>query len=152
MLTRELRGASFAFYILISLCGSTQVTGGKSHESPRYQAQTWIHAAMDALGGEDRLREVHAIEIKDIGFRNELEQSERPEGPWLPDFYQTSEIRDFVNTRMRSERQSRTLNFTAWDNSNWSPPTITVVSGGAVAQFAQGKFSPVTAASALAAC
>ena len=49
--------------------------------------------------------------------------------------------------RMRSERQSRTLNSTAWDNSNWSPPTITVVSGGAVAQLAKGKFNPVTAAS-----
>ena len=141
--------ASIAFYILISLCGLTEVTGRSVHDSPQDQARTWIHAAMNALGGEDRLRAIHAIEIKGIGFRNELEQSERPEGPWLPDFYQTSEIRDFANTRMRSERQSRTLNFTAWDHSNWSPPTITVVSGGGVAQFAEGKFNPVTAASAI---
>jgi len=102
MLIPKFPRASIAFYILISLCGLTEVTGRNVHDSPQDQARTWIHAAMNALGGEDLLRAVHAIEIKGIGFRNELEQSERPEGPWLPDFYQTNEIRDFANTRMRS--------------------------------------------------
>jgi len=83
MLIPKFPSASIAFYILISLSGLTQVTGRSTHDSPQGQAQTWIHAAMNALGGEDQLRAIHAIEIKGIGFRNELEQSERPEGPWL---------------------------------------------------------------------
>jgi len=104
---------------------------------------------MNALGGEDKLRAIHSIEIRGIGFRNELEQSERPEGPWMPDFYYTDEIRDFQNMRMKSQRQSRTLNSTAWDNSDWSLPVTTIVSGGVVARLAQMAFSPATAASAI---
>ena len=112
-------------------------------------ARAWIQSAMNALGGEDKLRAIHSIEIKGIGFRNELEQSERPEGPWMPDFYYTDEIRDFQNMRMKSQRQSRTLNSTAWDNSDWSLPVTIIVSGGVVARLAQMAFSPATAASAI---
>ena len=100
---------------------------------------------MDALGGEEKLRAIHAIEFKGIGFRNELEQSERPEGPWMPDFFQSDEIRDFTNIRYRTVRQSKTLNNTGWDNAAWSDPLVLVTVGGSSARFAQGKFSAISA-------
>jgi hypothetical protein len=74
MLIPKFLRPAIVFYILISLCGLTQVTGRTVHGSRQDQARTWIHAAMNALGGEDRLRAIHAIEIKGIGFRNELER------------------------------------------------------------------------------
>jgi hypothetical protein len=137
------------FIVFISFSGPAQDAGKGGQGASRELVQSWIHGAMDAMGSEEKLRAIHALEIKGIGFRNELEQSERPEGPWLPDFYQSSETRDFANGRMRTERQSRTLNITGWDNANWSPATVSVTSGGAVARWAQGKFSPGSAAGAI---
>src|SRR4030095_5298471 len=37
----------------------------------------------DALGGEARVRGIHAIEVDGVSAQYQREQSERPEGPWV---------------------------------------------------------------------
>jgi hypothetical protein len=136
-------------FVVVSFSGFAQQSARVTQNSGQERAQSWIQGAMNAMGGEEKLKAIHAIEIKGIGIRNQLEQSERPEGPWLPDFYQSDETRDFANNRTKVERQSRTLNFTGWDNSAWSNASTTVTAGGVVALFSQGKFratSPAFAA------
>ena len=133
-----------ALFVLLVGTSAAQQTTRPPTDSTHTRAVELIHKAMDALGGEDKLRAIHSVEIKGIGFINELEQSERPEGPWLPNFFQDDEIRDFSQLRMRTVTQSRTLNFTGWDNSEWSNPMILVTSGGAAARVAQGKFFPTS--------
>jgi hypothetical protein len=113
-----------------------------AQQSTHARAVELIHQSIDALGGEEKLRAIHAIEIKGVGFINELEQSERPEGPWLPNFIETDEIRDFAHFRMRTVTQNRTLNASGWDNAAWSNPVINVTSDGAAARVAQSKFFP----------
>jgi hypothetical protein len=145
---RFLRCASSAALLLlfaISAAGqkSTQPPAASTH------ALELIHQSMDALGGEEKLRAIHGIEIKGIGVLNELEQSERLEGPWLPSFFQSDELRDFAQFRMRTTTQNRTLNFTGWDNAAWSNPAINLTSGGAAVRTAQGKFAPNPATWAL---
>jgi hypothetical protein len=147
MPSRLLKCASSAalLFLLAISCAAQQSTHPPA-VSTRAHAVELIHQSMDALGGEEKLRAIHAVEFKGIGYRNELEQSERPEGPWMPDFFQSVEIRDFAQIRHRTVRQSRTLNNTSWDTSDWSDPLVLVTAGGSAARFAQGKFSAISSA------
>jgi hypothetical protein len=45
---------------------------------------------MDRMGGEARLREIHRVRFTTTGYRNLLEQSERPDGPWIPSIEQST--------------------------------------------------------------
>jgi hypothetical protein len=134
------------FLLLLATPNTARQTAQGSAVSPHARAVELIHKSMDALGGEEKLRAIHSVEFKGIGFRNELEQSERPEGPWMPDFFQSDEIRDFANIRHRTVRQSRTLNNSSWDNAAWSDPLVLVTDGGSAALFAQEKFNAISSA------
>lgn len=134
--------SSVALLFLLAISTAAQKSTPPPAVSTHAHAVELIHQSMDALGGEGKLRAVHAIEIKGISVINELEQSERPEGPWLPNFIQTDEILDFTQFRMRTATQTRTLNFSGWNNAAWSAPGMNITSGGAAVWSAQGKFGP----------
>ncbi len=61
-----------------------------------------LHQAIDAQGGEAALKAISTIEWTARGYRNMLEQSERPEGPYIPEFRKVSEIHDQLRGRIRS--------------------------------------------------
>jgi len=46
------------------------------------------------MGGEAALRSLATLRIESVGYRNLLEQSERPEGPWIPQIERTTELWD----------------------------------------------------------
>ncbi len=146
MPSRLLRCASSAALLLLAISTAAQKSPRPPVSSTHARAIELIHQSMKALGGEEKLRAIHAIEFKGIGFRNELEQSERPEGPWMPDFFQSDEIRDFAGIRYHMVRQTRTLNNTSWDNAAWSDPLVLVTTGGSAALFSQGKFNAISSA------
>src|SRR5581483_3892633 len=80
-------------------------------------ARDLVRASIDAVGGDERLRAIHAIEIKGIGHRYGLEQSERPEGPWLVQYEQVDDILDFDRQRFREEIDARGYETPNWDSS-----------------------------------
>ena len=116
--------------------------------SPRVRAaqddaRASVQAATQAMGGEERLRSTHSLSFKAIGQRTMLEQSERPEGPWLMDYFQVSEYLDFARKRQRIERESRGCGSSScWDSAAWLPSTY-LYDNGAGAMLANGKQSPV---------
>lgn len=61
-----------------------------------------LREAIDAQGGEKALRAVRTVQWQAQGYRNMLEQSERPEGPYIPEFRVVSEVHDFGGNRYRS--------------------------------------------------
>ena len=65
-------------------------------------AMVLLHQALAAQGGEAKLRALHSVQFEASGYRNELEESERPEGPYITEFDTLSEIDDFANQRYRS--------------------------------------------------
>ena len=65
-------------------------------------ASTLIHQALEAQGGEQKLRSIQNTHWNFVGYRNEIEESERPEGPYIAEFDQTDEIHDFENFRYLS--------------------------------------------------
>ena len=91
-------------------------------------AQQLVKGAIRAMGGESLLRSINAISLKGIGHRYMLEQSQRPEGPWLLDYFQITETRDFRHVRSRQTIVSRGCNSTeCWKNADWSVPSTIVV-------------------------
>lgn len=75
-------------------------------QSPRQSATDLLHAALAAMGGEQKIRELKALHVKILGHRNYLEQSERPEGPYIVDYQQIEEWRDLEHNAWRQETQS----------------------------------------------
>ncbi len=64
-----------------------------------------LHEALEAQGGEEKLRALHSVQWEASGYRNELEESERPEGPYITEFDTISEIHDLANQRYRKDTE-----------------------------------------------
>lgn len=65
-----------------------------------------LHQALSAQGGEAKLRSLNAVRWSAVGYRNMLEQSERPEGPYIVEHQTVSEIHDQKGGRLRSVTES----------------------------------------------
>lgn len=105
--------------------------------APRTSAPQLVAAAIEAMGGEERLLGLTSLTLEAVGHGWALEQSERPEGPWLSSYTQRTEIRDYAGNRLWSESQRRDWNF-----PKWSPPVPLIVSGGVAARSNGPRWFP----------
>jgi hypothetical protein len=104
------------------------------------EARKFVLAAATAMGGIDRLRALKSIQFQALGHWNMLEQSERPEGPWLVVYDKVQEWRDLEKQRMRQ---------TAEGSNPTSPQpnkTTLIVADGVAALEFNGKMGPFTMA------
>jgi hypothetical protein len=62
-------------------------------------ARALVGQAIAAQGGEAALRSAQIVEWDFEGYRDMVEQSERPEGPYIPEFRSVREIHDFAGGR-----------------------------------------------------
>ncbi len=65
------------------------------------RAAILLNQALGAQGGEQKLRAIKNVQWDAFGYRNELEESERPEGPYVTEFNTISEVHDFSGQRYR---------------------------------------------------
>jgi hypothetical protein len=84
-----------------------------------------LRQSLQAQGGEQALRAIENIQWQAVGYRNALEQSERPEGPYITEFDSISVIHDFAHHRA-SEKMEATNYPIERDE------TATVMNGGVV--------------------
>ncbi len=68
---------------------ATVATGG-----PDPSALRLVEIAVERMGGQDALSSLATMRLEWVGYRNLLEQSERPEGPWIPQIERTTELWD----------------------------------------------------------
>jgi len=95
-------------------------------------ALLWI--ALAAMSGQEKFEAIHSTAFKGIGHHYMLEPSERPEGPWLLDYFEISELRDFDKGRLRQEIKSKGCNSTeCWKSAALSLPLTLVVRDGVAA-------------------
>jgi hypothetical protein len=90
--------------LLVNLTLAASVSIWQSASSLSAQAptaKTLISQAIRAQGGEEKLRAIKSVHWEAIGYRNELEQSERPEGPYIVEFDAISETHDYAGKRYR---------------------------------------------------
>ncbi|WP_457313397.1 hypothetical protein [Sphingomonas sp. UYAg733] len=65
-----------------------------------------LRQALTAQGGEATLRTIGTVRWSATGYRNMLEQSERPEGPYIVEHQMVSDVHDHQRGRQRSVTES----------------------------------------------
>src|SRR5690349_14928318 len=73
-------------------------------------ATALVKLALTKMGGEAALRSLKTLRIEWRGYRNLIEQSERPEGPWIPQFSHSTELWDLANLRFSSDAEAEITN------------------------------------------
>ncbi len=117
---------TFAIIIYIaSLCF------GMKNES-KDEAKILTKKGLEALGGEEKLRSIAALEFEGIGHTYAVEQSERPEGPFIVIYNQIKETRDLKNNYL-----SRTTEMKQGQSPEWSG--LTMIVNGDFAAYKRGE-------------
>ena len=70
--------------------------------TPDLRCRELLHQALEAQGGEAKLRALKNVAWEAHGYRHLVEQSERPEGPYVDEFLHVTEIHDLHGGRFRS--------------------------------------------------
>ena len=101
-------------------------------------ARAIVARAIAAVGGTAALQSIGALRIETIGHEYFIDQSERPEGPFVVRYVQTSELRDVAGGRSRIETQQRFL-----QEPDWTPPgAATLVDADAAVLLRAGRAAP----------
>jgi glyoxylase-like metal-dependent hydrolase (beta-lactamase superfamily II) len=119
--------------LFVSLAAASTSAQKAPVKTPLVPAAERIAAAITAMGGEARLMNIKSLRLESIGHGYALEQSERPEGPWLTTYSESTEVRDFEHQRRRYDTRRRN-----WSFPSWSPVVSAVIDGG-VAAHANGQ-------------
>src|SRR5262249_42639286 len=77
--------------------------------------------------------------VSGISVLYQREQSERPEGPWLPTFTEFSDERDLRASTVR--RTARTRGFVTEDDVAWSPDATAIVAEGLGFRLSSGALT-----------
>ena len=126
---------------------------GPQPQASRDRAETLLHRAADALGGEATLRSLKSIETSGVSVWHQREQSERPEGPWVLTFYDFTDVRNFDADAVR--RTSRVRGYSAADwvgSKDWDPESTTLIVNGVAFRRGSGELQPAGTPWDLGAC
>ena len=115
-------------YTFALVCNLPAQTNGKPSEI--------VAKALGAMGGSKKLQDLKTLRIKMNGHLFLLEQSERPAGPWLVSYEQTTETRDLETGAIRRETVTR-------DPLGSESALTTVIADGAVAAKSGAAFGPL---------
>lgn len=101
-------------------------------------AQDLLREALRQMGGEDKLRALRAVRFQAMGYRNMLEESERPEGPYIAEYHRISESADLEHERWSRETDA---------NIQIGPElkAKVIVSGGVATRLFDGREVPASA-------
>jgi len=99
-------------------------------------ARDLIIRAIQAMGGDEKLRAVNSLTIEGIGHEYAVEQSERPEGPYIVAYEQMIETRDLAANRLRRTIEMRQLQTPQWFGINL------IVANGIAVYERNGRFIP----------
>jgi hypothetical protein len=94
-----------------------------------------LHTGLDAMGGESKLRALHALHLQSSMIRSMVEESERPEGPYILENDQIDEWRDFEKNQWRQDLKMNVVMVPEMSGT-------TIVSGGAASSGGGGQFGP----------
>src|ERR1700756_3665534 len=104
-------------------------------------AHASLSAAINAMGGRDRLTSIHAIDYTAVGERSMVEQSERPTGPFFIDHFKLHIVRDLDAKRERIESTDEAYAADHWWTTEEASGRWIVVNGTTSANDTDGKWS-----------
>jgi hypothetical protein len=123
-----------AAFLLASLSSSS--LAARDRRPAPADAKQLIQAAIAAMGGEAQLTTLKSVKLEGIGHYNLIEQSERPEGPYIVFYEQTSALVDLVGGRVRQTVENKNVQTTQWAGQT------SVVADGVAAGLRGDKFFP----------
>ncbi|WP_439879612.1 hypothetical protein ACSX1A_10525 [Pontibacter sp. MBLB2868] len=100
-------------------------------------AKALVDKSLAAMGGEERLRQLQTMRLQAIGHTYFLEQSERPEGPWLVNYHQVAQERDYARQRLYLKKESRNV-----QQSEWQGNTLLYEDNAVALQVPTGQLVP----------
>jgi hypothetical protein len=100
---------------------------------PTANARKYIEGAIVGMGGQAALENLKIVRFAAVGYRDMVEQSERPEGPYVVEYDEISEVRDLEHRRFRRTQIGRVLAFPS--------PEVTTVVADDIASRRVGKRS-----------
>src|SRR5262245_48723837 len=110
--------------------------------SSKPSAAEWVGRAAAALGGEDKLRSIGAVELSGVSMWHQREQSERPEGPWFATFWDFTDVRNIRADAVKRTARVRGFSSPDWiDNKEWSDASTTLVTGDAGVRLQNGAMT-----------
>lgn len=121
----------------VTLLGACLLLPSAAHGlSP--QASRLLHLALKAQGGEQALRSIQTVQWQAVGYRNALEQSVRPKGPYIVEFDDRSVLHDFTGHRYLDKVEAKTYPVDSWVSG-------TVVNNGVAMSLVGGRKTAGTA-------
>src|SRR5690242_9761699 len=99
-----MRSFRFLMLVVAALCVTSASQPAGSAVS--LSADALIDSSLQAMGGADVLNAIRSLELKGTLLRNALEQSERPEGPYISELIRITELRDHAARRWQQTRAS----------------------------------------------
>lgn len=72
-----------------------------SGQSDSARAHNYLNEAVKQMGGEGALRGLKTVRFEAVGHRNMLEESERPEGPYIVEYDRITQLRDLEHARWK---------------------------------------------------
>src|SRR4029079_485676 len=94
-----------------------------------------------ALGGDEKLRSLDAVEISGISVWHQREQSERPEGPWFATFTEFTDTRHLRADVVKRTARNRGFATPDWvDNTDWTDRATLFVANDVGLRPANGTF------------
>jgi len=121
--------------ICLAVAAAPAAPGASRVDSP----QALVSRAIDAMGGDAALKAITSLQIEAIGHEHFIDQSERPEGPHVLRYLQTSEKRDVAGGRSRIETQQRFFQVPDWAGAG----VATVVDVDTAAVSRGDRFAPL---------
>jgi hypothetical protein len=74
-------------------------------QAPKNPAESYVERAVEQMGGVSRLRSIKTARVEYWGHRYLLEESERPDGPWIVAYEQATELRDYQTATLRKDEE-----------------------------------------------
>jgi hypothetical protein len=138
------RFVPFIAAVALSFAGSFPARASSGHAvagTSRLSARHLVDEAMTALGGEARLRGIDVVRLKMMRTRNALEQSIRPDGPYIDTVDDVVETRRFDRPALRDEFRARGFAADWVNGARWVSNT-TLVTGGEASAMRDGGMVP----------
>ena len=97
----------------IMLAAALAVFGNElqAQELPATCAKETIKNSIEAYGGPEVLNSLHGLKIKALGQRLMREQSERPEGPFIPDYFEIEIKKDLEKQQLKYSKESKSFGY-----------------------------------------
>jgi hypothetical protein len=139
----ERRPSAFVVATCLIWASIVRLTPADQARAPS-TASAWLAAAGQALGGEEKLRALAAVETSGVSVWHQREQSERPEGPWFTTFSDFTDVRNIRADVVKRTARMRGFSSPDWvDNKDWTQPATTLVVGGVGLRSQNGTFTAV---------